>query len=76
MTRGVPAKTLFPLTFLGQFNKWMLTNVGDGPIEASMLQNGDVENEILNLAAEFYKVIGGRVTEADYGKTASIERVR
>ena len=66
----------FPLTFLGQFNKWLLTNVGDGPIEASMLQNGDVENEILNLAAEFYKVIGGRVTEADYGKTASIERVR
>ena len=66
----------FPLTFLGQFNKWLLTNVGDGPIETSMLQNGDVENEILNLAAEFYKLVGGRVTEADYGKIASMERIR
>ncbi len=67
---------VFPMTFLGQFNKWLLDNVGDGPIETSMLQNGDVENELLNLIGEFYKLVGGRVAEADYGRTASIERVR
>jgi hypothetical protein len=66
----------FPITFLGQANKWLLDNVGDGPLEVSMLQDGSVANALLNIAIENYKLTGGRVMEADYGRTASMEQVR
>jgi hypothetical protein len=41
-----------------------------------MLQDGDFSNFVLNLLAEGYKVVGGRVQAADYGQTASMERQR
>ena len=71
-----PSAVLFPLTFTGQVNKWLLNNVGDGPLEVSMLQEDDFSNFVLNLLAEGYKIVGGRVQEADYGQTASMERQR
>ena len=67
---------MFPATFAGQVNKWLLDNVGDSPLEVSMLQDGDFSNFVLNLLAEGYKVVGGRVQVADYGQTASMERQR
>ena len=71
-----PSAVMFPATFAGQVNKWLLDNVGDSPLEVSMLQDGDFSNFVLNLLAEGYKVVGGRVQVADYGQTASMERQR
>lgn len=71
-----PSAVWFQTTFLGQVNKWLLDTFGDGPIEASMLNDGSAANAILNMAIESYELAGGRVMEADYGRTASMEKGR
>ena len=70
---GVSALT-FSLTPTGQMNKFLLDRFGDGPIEQSMEAQAEVQNFMLNLALETARTLGVRVNEADYDRSAALDK--